>query len=82
MLLAALIAYLLPGLVLGSINYLVEEGDPGNESAHWVVIFRSIGIGLVWLPYTLVAAYPRKDRVLRPKHDAHWHTGGTRQHFV
>lgn len=82
MLLAILIVYLLPGLVLGGVNYLVEEGDPGNEAAHWLVVVRSFGIGLAWLPYTLVAAYPRKDRVLQPKNPSDWHTGGTRQHFV
>lgn len=82
MLLTLIILYLLPGLVLGVVNYLVEEGDPGNDAARWQIVLRSMGIGLVWLPYTLVAAYPRKDRVLQPKPPADWHSGGTRQHFV
>lgn len=66
MLLAALILYAVLGLLVGALNYMVEEGDPGNDSAHWTIVARSVGIGLIWLPYALFASYPRRDRVTLP----------------
>jgi hypothetical protein len=71
MYLTVLILYAVLGLMVGALNYLVEEGDPGNESPHWLNIARSIGIGLIWLPYTVVAAFPRRGHLLQPKVPPH-----------
>ena len=71
MLLTVLILSAVLGLLVGGLNYLVEEGDPGNDSPHWKIVVRSIGIGLIWLPYTAVAAFPRKDHLLQPKASPH-----------
>ncbi|MBI5689915.1 MAG: hypothetical protein HZC55_07420 [Verrucomicrobia bacterium] len=67
MILTAILLYLLPGVGVGALNYLVEEGDPGNESTHRAVVWKSIALGLVWLPYLLVAIRPRPDRLFEPK---------------
>jgi hypothetical protein len=71
MILSALILYAVVGLLVGALNYMVEEGDPGNESDHWLVVIRSIGIGLIWLPFTFFAVLPRREGLLPPDHPPH-----------
>ncbi|MBM3854573.1 MAG: hypothetical protein FJ399_15720 [Verrucomicrobia bacterium] len=66
-----ILLYALPGLAAGMLNYLVERGDPEDESPHGVIVLRSLGIGLIWLPYFCFAVAPRKDRVLLPKPPPH-----------
>jgi hypothetical protein len=66
-----LLLYVIPGLAAGMLNHMVERGDPENESPPRFVVLRSVGIGLVWLPYFCFAFAPRKDRVLLPKHPPH-----------
>ena len=66
MLATIIILYAGIGIMVGWLNFTVEQGDPGNEHAQWLVVLRSVVIGLVWLPFTMVAAFPRQDHVLEP----------------